>query len=203
MQSRCCQTCRCSQRWRASSLRSGMAWTLLVLLTRSEVLHWTLFNMFILPLVASFTSALICCITLCHFMSQQLLKCCEVCWGDHVCSLFCWSCCYCCCYRRVVLGLGVSRAFPLVASLTDAPLPCQMQLCFVARLEPTRMRWEDDHVRMTSLETNVQECNSVKSVCNSTLSLGLGWLCAQADCGTHRCWNKILPYAAFRSFVMR
>ena len=33
------------------------------------------------------------------------------------------------------------------------------------------MRWEDDQVRMTSLETreaNVQECNGVKSVCNST-----------------------------------
>ena len=65
---------------------------------------------------------------------------------------------------------------------------CQMQLCFVARLEPTRMRWKDDQVRMTSLETreaNVQECNS-------TLLLSLGWLRAHADCDTHRCWNKIL-----------
>ena len=26
-------------------------------------------------------------------------------------------------------------------SLSNAPLPCQMQLCFAARLEPTRMRW--------------------------------------------------------------
>ena len=33
-----------------------------------------------------------------------------------------------------LLGLGVARAFQLVASLTDAPLPCQMQLYFVARL---------------------------------------------------------------------
>ena len=33
------------------------------------------------------------------------------------------------------------------------------------------MRWEDGQVHMTSLETreaNVQKCNSVKSVCNST-----------------------------------
>ena len=33
------------------------------------------------------------------------------------------------------------------------------------------MRWEDGQVHMTSLETreaNVQECNGVKSVCNST-----------------------------------
>ena len=53
------------------------------------------------------------------------------------------------------------------AVLTDAPLPCQMQPYFVARLEPTRMRWEDGQVHMTSLETreaNVQECNGVKSV---------------------------------------
>ena len=60
---------------------------------------------------------------------------------------------------------------PLVASLNDAPLPCQMQLCFVARLEPTRMRWENGQVHMTSRETreaHVQECNGVKSVCNST-----------------------------------
>ena len=58
-----------------------------------------------------------------------------------------------------------------MASLTDAPLPCQMQLCFVARLEPTRMRWENGQVRMTSLKTreaSVQECNGVKSVCGST-----------------------------------
>ena len=58
-----------------------------------------------------------------------------------------------------------------MASLNDAPLPCQMQLHFVARLEPTRMRWEDGQVHMTSLETreaNVQECNGVKSVCNTT-----------------------------------
>ena len=30
---------------------------------------------------------------------------------------------------------------PLVASLNHAPQPCQMELCFVARLEPARMRW--------------------------------------------------------------
>ena len=35
------------------------------------------------------------------------------------------------------------------------------------------MRWEDGQVHMTSLETrnaSVQECNGVKSVCNSTAS---------------------------------
>ena len=69
---------------------------------------------------------------------------------------------------------------------------CQMQLCFVARLslEPTRMRWKYDQVRTTSLETreaSVQECNGVKSVCGSPLSLSFGWLCAQPDCDTHRC----------------
>ena len=48
---------------------------------------------------------------------------------------------------------------------------CQMQLCFVARLEPTRMRWKNDQVRTKVLflrETNVQECNSDKSTCNVT-----------------------------------
>ena len=70
-----------------------------------------------------------------------------------------------------VLGFGVARAFPLVASLNDAPLPCQMQLYFVARLEPTRMRWRSDQLHTTRLrarETNVQECNGVKSVYSST-----------------------------------
>ena len=61
-----------------------------------------------------------------------------------------------------VLGLGVPRAFPLVASLTQAPLPCQMQVCFVARLEPTRMRWEDGHVRVTRLETKGSKCAGVQ-----------------------------------------
>ena len=52
------------------------------------------------------------------------------------------------------------------------------------------MRWVSDHMRTTSLEareTNVQECNGVKSVYGSTLPLSLGLLCAQADCDTHRC----------------
>ena len=62
-----------------------------------------------------------------------------------------------------VLGLGVPRAFPLVASLTDAPLPCQAQLYFVARLEPTRVCWKSDQVHTTRLETGskcagVQRC---------------------------------------------
>ena len=65
-----------------------------------------------------------------------------------------------------------SRALPLVTSLTDAPLPCQTQLCFLANLEPTRMRWEKGQVSLTSLKTrkaSVQECNGVKSVELNTL----------------------------------
>ena len=96
---------------------------------------------------------------ICQFLSQLLLKRCEVCCGEHVWSRFCWSC-RCCCCRGAVLGLGVLRAFPLVTSLNDAPLPCQKQLCFVARLEPTRMCW--------TRETNAQECNSGESACNPT-----------------------------------
>ena len=44
---------------------------------------------------------------------------------------------------------------------------CQMQLCFLANLEPTRMRWESGQVSLTSLKTrkaSVQECNGVESV---------------------------------------
>ena len=62
-----------------------------------------------------------------------------------------------------------SRAFPLVTSLTDVSLPCQLQLCFLAHLEPTRMRWENGQVSVTSLKTreaSVEECNGVKSVYN-------------------------------------
>ena len=66
-----------------------------------------------------------------------------------------------------VLGLGVARVFPLVASLTDAPPPCQAQLYFVARLEPTRVRWKSDQVHTTRLETGKQMCRSasVSSLC--------------------------------------
>ena len=70
-----------------------------------------------------------------------------------------------------------------------------MQLCFLAHLEQTRMRWESGQVSLTNLKTreaSVQECNGVESVCNQTLTLSLGWLCAQADSDTPRCYNKIL-----------
>ena len=70
-----------------------------------------------------------------------------------------------------LLGLGVARAFPLVASLADAPLPCQMQLCFVARLSHRECVGKSDQVCTTVLkarDTDVQQCNSVKSTCNST-----------------------------------
>ena len=89
----------------------------------------------------------------------------------------------------VVLLLGVAR-MGTVASLTDAPLPCQVQLYFWARLEPTRMRWKCDQLRTTSLRTteaSVHKCNGDKSVHDLTLPLSLGLLCAQADSGTHRC----------------
>ena len=103
-----------------------------------------------------------------HFLSQLLLKRCEVCWSDHVCSLFCCSCRYCCWLMRCCVW---PRSSSSVSTLADAPLPCQMQLNFVARLEPTRTCLEDGQVHMTSLETreaSVQECNGVKAVCNST-----------------------------------
>ena len=68
-----------------------------------------------------------------------------------------------------VLGLGVARVFSPVASLTDAPPPCQAQLYLVAQLEPTRVRWKGDQVHTTrNKEANVQECNGVKSVYDST-----------------------------------
>ena len=51
-------------------------------------------------------------------------------------------------------------------ALISAPPPCQMELCFVSQLEPTRMRWKNDQAHNNSVtrETNVQECNSVKSM---------------------------------------
>ena len=69
------------------------------------------------------------------------------------------------------LGLRIARAFPLVASITDDPLLCQMQLYFVARLEPKRMRWNGDQVHTTRRKTRKQMCksgNGVKSVYDST-----------------------------------
>ena len=33
-----------------------------------------------------------------------------------------------------------SHLTPLAMALVSAPLPCQMQVCFVAHLEPTQMR---------------------------------------------------------------
>ena len=92
-----------------------------------------LFNMPIPPLIDSFTSPLNCCVTS-AISSQLLMKACEICCDDHVCSQFCWSYRCCCCRRGAVLDLGVLRAFPLVASLNDAPPPCQMQLCCGGRM---------------------------------------------------------------------
>ena len=80
-----------------------------------------------------------------------------------------------------------------------------MQLCFLANLEPTRVRWANGQVHMTSLKTrevSVKECNGVKYMYGSTLSLSLGWLCAQADRDTHRCCSKILPWVAFWFFIL-
>ena len=103
----------------------------------------------------------------CHFLSQLLLKRCEVCWGDHVCSLLlplllllqgrAWPRSF-----ASVSARGVAQ--PRSASMSNATLFC-------VTLEPTRMLWDADQVRMTSLETreaNAQECNGVKSVYNST-----------------------------------
>ena len=105
-----------------------------------------------------------------------------------------------------VLGPGVARAFPLVASLTDAPLPCQMRLYFCGTTwanANTLERWSSAHDKTENKEADVQECSGVKSVYDSTLPLSLGWLCAQADWDTHRCCNKIHLQTAFRSFTMR
>ena len=47
---------------------------------------------------------------------------------------------------------------------------CHMQLCFMAHLEPTRMRWENGPVSLTSLKRKKSKCarvfSGVKSVYN-------------------------------------
>ena len=35
-----------------------------------------------------------------------------------------------------------------------------MQLCFLAHLQPTRMRWENGHISLTSLKTKKHVCRS-------------------------------------------
>ena len=67
-----------------------------------------------------------------------------------------------------------SRALPLVTSLTEAPLPCQMQLCFLARLEPTWSREYDKSEDKGSKCAEVQRCRvcvqsntETESVCPS------------------------------------
>ena len=70
---------------------------------------------------------------------------------------------------------------------------------FVVRLEPTRMRWEDGLVRMTSLETreaNVQECNGDESVCNTTFLHLHTQTHAHSECSTI-CKQHVLR-ASFR-----
>ena len=53
--------------------------------------------------------------------------------------------------------MTISARLETVASLTDAPLPCQMQLYFVARLSQTRVRLECSQVRVTSLKASKAE----------------------------------------------
>ena len=115
------------------------------------------FNMYILLLIASFTSTLSCCIT----SAISCLNCC----GNVAKSAgvtMSGRCCYCCCCccRRCCPCLGVVGVFPFVASLTDALLPCQMQLHFVARLEPKRMRWKSDQMCTAILKARKQMCRS-------------------------------------------
>ena len=78
-----------------------------------------LFNMSILPLIASFTSALSCCIT---SATSCLNCCCNVAKSAGVtmsarCSAV--AAATAAAAAGAVLGLGVARAFPLVASLRD------------------------------------------------------------------------------------
>ena len=119
--------------------------------------------MSIVPLIHSFTSTLSELLYhIFHFLSQLLPKRC----GDNFAGAAAAAAA-----TGAVLCFGVLRAFPLVALLNDAPLQCQMHLCFVARLEPTQMRWKSDHVCTTvpkTNETSVHECNSDKSTCNPT-----------------------------------
>ena len=70
---------------------------------------------------------------------------------------------------RALLGLGVDRAFPLAT--LRCHVKCNSVLWHDLSIEPTRVRWEDGQVHMTSLETreaNVQECHGVMSVYNKT-----------------------------------
>ena len=80
-----------------------------------------LFNMSILPLTELLYDVS-------HFLSQLLLEYCEVCCGDHVRLLFLLE-------LTLVLLLPQCCAWPRSCpSITDAPLPCQMQVYFVTRL---------------------------------------------------------------------
>ena len=78
-----------------------------------------LFNMSILPLIASFTSALVCCIPLPVSTAAETLRSLLVTMSAR-CSAVAAAAAAA---AGAVLGLGAARAFPLVASLTDAPPP--------------------------------------------------------------------------------
>ena len=83
----------------------------------------------------------------CNLLSDLLLQRHQVCCGGHTCLL----------PRCATAAAGAAadlealQPAPLEMALFSAPLPCQMELCFGTRLEPTRMRWKSDQVRTTVL----------------------------------------------------
>ena len=106
---------------------------------------------------------------ICYLLSQLLLKRCEVCRGDRVCSQVCCVCGYRCC-RCPTLAFGDFRALPLVASLKEAPLPCQMDVCFVAILSQT--------------EVNKDHCTNKST--RRARQASRGEVCVQIDKDTHQ-----------------
>ena len=69
-------------------------------------------------------------------------------------------------------NLPQRQQHPILSRFPDHPTRTkhthsQAQLCFVARLEPTRVRWNGDQVHTTRLETGKQVCKSatVSTLC--------------------------------------
>ena len=94
-----------------------------------------------LPLIAVCISSR----TRCNLLSDLLLLRHQVCCRDHNCWLLR------CATAAAAADLEGLQPAPPAMALISGPLPCEMELCFGTRLEPTLMGWKIDQVRTTVL----------------------------------------------------
>ena len=137
-----------------------MVWSLLVLADTFWSAALVLFNMSILPLTASFTSALSCCVT----SATSCLNCC----GNVANSAGVTMSARC---SAVAAAAAAAAVLCLASELLERSHSWRRSTTLRYHVKCNSVLWHDLSRRecvWKSDETDVQECHSAKSTCNST-----------------------------------